>query len=287
MGDGFRNRKSQREEYINQLRNWQWNAHLHACKGAAVEAKTNMIRDSVVQAATVNLAAQVLGAQNTNNNSFTDIARNVTGNQNVISRERSSAGLLRRISAVLIDWATCFTLMLMTIVVMYTYKLVALPALTKFYLDDMQKIGLNPDLDLDSAMDRIMSTFDENIDKLEEELVIFTICFKLLIVLYETIFIWFFGFTFGKLMMGIEVIHYGGYARDNNQRVPDVMVISGQTMGLFRSFCRSVLKVLYFTIMFPLVLFFQPFNARGNQFYDVITKTMVVRRMRQPAVRRR
>jgi len=284
MGDGFRNRKNQREEYINQLRNWQWDAHLHACKGAAVEAKTNMIRDSVVQAASVNLAAQVLGATNPN---FTDIARNVTGNQNVISRERQSAGLLRRISAVLIDWATCFTLMIMTIAMMYTYKLVALPALTKFYLDDMQKIGLNPDLDLDSAMDRIMSTFEQNIDKLEEELVIFTICFKLLIVLYETIFIWFFGFTFGKLMMGVEVIHYGGYARDNNQRVPDVMVVSGQTMGLFRSFCRSVLKVLYFTIMFPLVLFFQPFNARGNQFYDVITKTMVVRRIRQPVVRRR
>ena len=57
-------------------------------------------------------------------------------------------------------------------------------------------------------------------------------------------------------MMGVEVIHYGGYARDNGngRRVPDVMVISGQTMGLFRSFSRAVLKVLYFTIMFPLVL---------------------------------
>merc|ERR1712226_795340 len=137
---------------------------------------------------------------------------------------------------------------------------------------------MNPNIDLDQAMDQIMSTFEDNIDKLEEELVIFTICFKLLIVLYETIFIWFFGFTFGKLFMGVEVIHYGGYARDNNQRVPDVMVINGQTMGLFRSFCRAIMKVLYFTIMFPLVLcsFLQPFNARGNQFYDLITKTMVV-----------
>ena len=88
MGEGFRNRKSQREEYINQLREWQWNAHLHACKSSAIEAKSNLIRDSIVQAATVNLATQVLGStsnanQNTN---YNDIARNVTGNQNVISR---------------------------------------------------------------------------------------------------------------------------------------------------------------------------------------------------------
>merc|ERR1712066_458705 len=269
---------------INELREWQWNAHLNACKNAAVEAKSNLIRDSIVQAATVNLATQVLGSASQNNtNSYNDIARNVTGNQNVISRERESAGLLRRISAVLIDWALCFSLMLMTIVIMYSYKLVALPNLTKFYTKDMQNIGMNPNIDLDTAMDQIMSTFENNLDKLEEELVMFTVCFKLLLVLYETIFIWFFGFTFGKLMMGVEVIHYGGYARDNGngRRVPDVMVISGQTMGLFRSFSRAVMKVLYFTIMFPLVLFLQPFNARGNQFYDLITKTMVVKRLRR------
>merc|ERR1711976_614617 len=226
MGDGtVRNRKSQRDAYINELREWQWNAHLNACRNATIEAKSGYIRDSIVQAAAVSAATQVTSqAQN-----YSDIARNVTGNRNVISRERESAGLLRRITAVLVDWALCFSLMLMTIVIMYYYKLVALPNLTKFYTKDMQNIGMNPNIDLDTAMDQIMVSFENNLDKLEEELVIFTVCFKLLLVLYETIYIWFFGFTFGKLMMGVEVIHYGGYARDNGngRRVPDVMVISG------------------------------------------------------------
>jgi len=213
---------------------------------------------------------------------YSDIARNVTGNRNVISRERETAGLLRRITAVLIDWMLCFILMLITICVLYSYQMVALPALTKFYIKDMQRIGMNPNIELDEAMEMIMTTFESNLDKLEEEIVIFTICFKALVVLYETFFIWIFGCTFGKLIMGVEVIHYGGYARDaNNQQVPDVMVINGQTMGFLRSFTRAIMKVLYFTIMFPLVIFLQPFNGRGSQFYDLITKTMVVKRLRR------
>jgi len=277
-----------RADYINKLRDWQWECHLHACKTSNFEARTTQLRDNLVQLAAVTAAQSVITRQTAVPQSATDVARAVIGNNNVVGRERETAGICRRITAVMIDWFICFCTMLTVIAIMYQYEMVALPALTKFYVKDMTKVMYNSmstnvggvdTLDLDKAVEQLVRIFESDSEALEDEIMVFTVCFKILVIMYETAFIWVFGFSIGKFIMGIEVIHYGGYA-GGRDGVQDVMVINGQRMNIFRSFARAILKVLYFTILFPLLIFMQPFNARGNQFYDMMTKTMVVKRLR-------
>ena len=123
----------------------------------------------------------------------------------------------------------------------------------------------------------INEEFNTLLDSLDEDLLIFTFCFKMMLLCYETSFLWLTGTTFGKWAMGLEVISFGGLSRGDNI---NVMVVDRIGIKFFTAFCRTAGKMLYFTIIFPIVLFFVPLTRQGMTPYDRLTNTMVVYKLR-------
>lgn len=157
------------------------------------------------------------------------------------------------------------------------------PGAGKYDLTDPDDyIEFIDNIDIDAFFNGLVKS--KHIEGVEDDIILFYFFYKLMSLFYETVFIWYFGKTLGKAVMNIEVIFYSSFASGNrNARnglnlTPDVMVVNtNQSMTLLRSFSRALLKSIYFAFLFPIVFFLMPFSSMGNNIYDKLTKTMVVK----------
>jgi len=269
-----------RDAYIDQLRDWQWDAHLQASQKIAQEHQHKILKRKVK---TFNDSNRRLQGDVLNRNA-TDIARRVMGNNNVVSRQRETASMWRRALAVILDYMFIITMITFNAYFAYLHgfnifpSFVGLPSL-------MNKVS-QMNLEFQGGVDTFINQLEKSplnsemnavLDTLDEDLLIFTFCFKLMLLFYETSFLWLTGTTFGKWAMSIEVISYGGLSRGDNI---NVMVVDRSKISLVRAFVRTAAKMLYFTIIFPVVLFFVPLTRQGMTPYDRLTSTMVVHKLR-------
>jgi len=256
--------------------------------------------------------SNVQNALSRNISNYTEAARAVLGGTGIItSREREAASMFRRFFAATFDWFFILMQMMLWVGILQRNNLYLLPNITNFYLkelpniinealpaDYMQnkydgnnlndiedaKVGfgamfateISSNIDIDKVIDKLLT--NNNMAGIEDDILLFTLLFKIMSVIYETLFVWFWGATIGKYILNVEVVHYSSYAAGRN--TPDVMVLHNSRMSLLRSLVRSSLKMLYFTVAVPIIIFILPFNNRTNQWYDKVTKTMVVKRVR-------
>ena len=249
--------------------------------------------------------------QGPNDINFDNVARTVLGSNNVISREREASGMMRRFIAHVIDCTLMLSWMFGWIYYFYLNNIFVLSNLSKFINEDWDDILENSliepsadaaapnnnnnfdpfdvdnldyladNIDLEKLADGFLNS--KHINGIEDDLLLFTTFYKIMSIIYESVFIWYFGCTLGKKLVGIEVVHYSSFAAGGGNGVnatPDVMVIHNSNMTFLRSFIRTIIKTMYFTIAFPLIFFVTPFSTVGTQFYDRLTRTMVVKKLR-------
>ncbi|TMW41255.1 hypothetical protein DOY81_013664 [Sarcophaga bullata] len=171
------------------------------------------------------------------------------------------------------------------------------------FMIDMDKDVLNKAMDSEDFAGALLFSMD--FLDFSSDLLAFEIAAKLLACLYEAILTRFFnGATIGKRVMGLSIKYVEAVVLLPNNGVPPqpvppiqlglpaarvqlrALLFPAETPNFLRAFARAVAKNVFLNLLFPM-FFLMVFFKNNRTAHDILTKTMVVEKSRQPLVLRR